>query len=184
MSNELTFEETLAVMRGENLEEYRKEASLKAKIRDESEALIDSPINQWPQIKINWDISVESQGFCFDGVSEKDFNENHPEGLLLGYVSLEDFDKKLCHYSRRDEGELWELGCQRKLAYLIVYLSEGRPISPPVVKPVENGEVIFIGGHHRYAVAKAIGENKIPIYVCPENKLGIDKIVNVEWVNT
>ena len=117
-------------------------------------------------------------------MSEQEFLKYHPEGLYLGDVTLQEFDKKLCHFSRRDEGELWELGSQNKLAYLIVYLSEGLPISPPVAKPTDNNEVILIGGHHRYAIAKSIGENDMPICVCPEHKSRVNEIINVKWKHT
>ena len=75
------------------------------------------------------------------------------------------------------------IGSKHSLANLIVYLSEGRPISPPFVKPVDNGEVIFQGGHHRYAIAKVTGVDVFPIHVQRCNKTEIDKRVNVDWAN-
>jgi ParB-like chromosome segregation protein Spo0J len=79
--------------------------------------------------------------------------------------------------------ELWELGCSAKLARLIVYLSESRPISPPLVKPVDDGEVILQGGHHRYAIEKVINEKEIPIHIEPEYKSKIDERLSVRWAN-
>jgi hypothetical protein len=73
------------------------------------------------------------------------------------------------------------VGSKDKLARLIVYLSEGRSISPPLVKPLENGEVIFNGGHHRYAIAKEKRENVIPIHIQPEYQARIDEIFPVWW---
>ena len=181
MNSKLTFEEALAVARGENLEEYREKAALRKRILEASQKYVDSPVDGWPKIKINWDVSKGSQRHCFDGVSIEEFSKYHPSGLLLGYVELKEFDNKLCHFSRRDTGELWELGSPSKLAYLIVYLSEGHPISPPVPKPVDKGEIILMGGHHRYAIAKAIGEDKIPICIYPEHKSRIDERINVKW---
>jgi len=183
MNKKLTFDEMLAVQRGESLEEYRNEKILRARIYDESQKYIGAPVQRWPKIKFNWDIEEGSQRFCFDGNSIEEFNKYYPEGLKLGYVSLNDFDKKLCHYSRRDGDELWQLGSESKLAHLIVYLSEGQPISPPVPKPTYNEEVILIGGHHRYAIAKVLGEENIPICVCPEHIVGIKQRLNVEWVD-
>jgi len=78
---------------------------------------------------------------------------------------------------------LWEVGFSSSLSFLIAYLAEGHPISPPLVKPAENGEVIFQGGHHRYAIAKEIGEMEIPIHICPEDKDNLDKILEIEWKN-
>lgn len=171
----------LALLRGEDLFEYRKQKLIRERIRKSAKKYRKAPVENWPKIVMNWDVSPESQRFSFDGQSKKEFDDYYPQGLCLGYVQLHEFDKVLCHYSRRDEGELWKVGDDSKLAYLIVYLSEGGSISPPVVKPLDNGEVIFTGGHHRYAIAKVIGEKRIPIYVCPEHKLEVGKRVTVEW---
>ncbi|VAW51400.1 hypothetical protein MNBD_GAMMA05-99 [hydrothermal vent metagenome] len=181
MNEKLTYEEHLAVLQGKNLEQYRIESSTRSRIYDEAQKYIELPVNKWPEINMNWDVSIEGQRYCFDGMSKQEFLKYYPDNLCLGTVMLHDFDKKLCHFSRRDGSELWELGSQTKLAFLIVYLSENLPISPPVAKPTDNNEVIFTGGHHRYAVAKSIGEGNIPICVCPEHKSGIDEIINVTW---
>jgi len=176
-----TIDQIAAENAGETLEEYRAKRSLFQRLSKESEKYIDTPSSEWPPIKFNWDLSLESQRHSLDGVSLEKFAEYYPAGFLLGFVTLQDFDKKLCHYSRRDEGELWKVGSQNNLASLIVYLSEGRPISPPLVKPLESGEVIFNGGHHRYAIAKEIGEHVIPIHIQPEYRERIDEILHVRW---
>jgi hypothetical protein len=181
MPDDMTTDEWLAVLRGEDLESHRKERAFRERICSKTEQYRNTPVGSWPKIEINWDVTQESQRFSFDGQTKEQFEAYYPEGLCLGYVELAEFDKGLCHFSRRDEGELWEVGFQSKLAFLLVYLSEGCPISPPVAKPTDNGELILIGGHHRYAIAKAIGEKTIPIYVCPEHKSEVDKRVAVEW---
>ncbi|TMM47059.1 transcriptional regulator [Colwellia ponticola] len=168
---------------GEDPIDAKKQAALRARISKEAEQYIDSPVILWPDIIFNWDVSLESQRFSLDGVTQGDFKEYYPDGFIFGYVSLSEFDKILCHYSRIDDGELWELGSKYSLANLIVYLSEGRAISPPLVKSVDNGEVIFQGGHHRYAIAKVTGVDVFPIHVQRCNKAEIDKRVNVDWVN-
>lgn len=166
---------------GETLEEYRAKRSLFQRLSKESEKYIDTPSSEWPPIKFNWDLSEENQRYSLDGESKEKFEEHYPAGFLLGFVTLKELDKKLCHYSRRDKGELWDVGSKDKLANLIVYLSEGRPISPPLVKPLESGEVIFNGGHHRYAIAKEKGENVIPIHIQPEYQARITDILHVRW---
>ena len=70
-----------------------------------------------------------------------------------------------------------------KSSYLIVYLSEKRPISPPLVKPHLMGEVMLMGGHHRYAIAKEIREKYIPIYVEPKYRKEIDKLMEIDWIS-
>ena len=172
-----------ALIKGEDPVEAKRQAELRVRILKEAEHYIDSPVTSWPEISFNWDVSAGSQRFSLDGVTQNDFKKHYPDGFILGYVSLSEFDKILCHYSRRDEGELWELGSKHSLANLIVYLSEGRPISPPFVKPVDNGEVIFQGGHHRYAIAKVIGVDVFPIHVQGCNKAEIDKRINVDWAD-
>lgn len=168
---------------GQDIGEYRAEKALRIRISEGSQKYVGKPSSEWPEIFLNWDLSKEGQRYSLDGSNKNNFAEHYPEGFLLGYVNLEEFDKKLCKYSRRDERELWEVGFEGKLAYLIVYLSENRKISPPLIKPLETGEVIFNGGHHRYAIAKEIGVETIPIHIQPESKAEIDAILNVEWKN-
>lgn len=93
-----------------------------------------------------------------DGTSQEQFEKHYPGGFILGRVALEEFDRKLCHNSRRDEGELRGVGSRDKLAFLIVYLSENQKIYPPLVRPLETGEFILNGGHHRYAISKEVDE--------------------------
>lgn len=181
-SGEMTFDEACAVMRGKDLQEYRKKKELRHRIDSESQKYMLAPVSDWPTIKINWDVSINSQRFSLDGVSLEDFQKFYPQGFCLGWVALDAFDRILCHFSRRDDGELWKVGFQSRLAYLIVYLSEGRPISPPLAKPLPSKEIILCGGHHRYAIAKAIGESEIPIHVDPEHKEEFDSLIKVKWI--
>lgn len=179
----MTFEEMFAVINGEDPVKAREEAELRSRIHETSRQYIKAPVETWPYININWDVSLESQRFSLDGSSADDFKKYYPDGFLLGYVRLLEIDNVLHHFSWRHGSELWEVGSESKLAKMIVYLSEGRPISPPLVKPVENGEVILQGGHHRYAIAKAIGVKSIPIHTEPEYKSQIDGLLGVEWKN-
>ena len=169
---------------GETLEVYRANKMLRLKISKEANQYIDTDSLHWPPITFNWDLSKKGQRFSLDSENELSFETYYPEGFILGKVKLDDFDKKLCHFSRRDEGELWKVGCKSSLAYLIVYLSERRLISPPLVKPHIMGEVMIQGGHHRYAIAKEIGEVYIPIYIEPQYKKEIDNIIEVNWYDS
>ncbi|OAI23911.1 hypothetical protein A1356_16770 [Methylomonas koyamae] len=180
---ETIMDQILAENAGQSIEEYRAEKTLRNRISEIAKGYIGKQSSEWPQIHFNWDVSAEGRRYSLDGASQKKFEKHYPEGFLLGQVVLAEFDRKLCHYSRRDEGEIWEVGFQDKLAFLIVYLSENRKISPPLVKPLETGEVIFNGGHHRYAIAKEIGEKELPIYVQPKYKSEIEAILNIEWKN-
>ena len=64
----------------------------------------------------------------------------------------------------------------------MAHISEGRPISPPVIKPTSNGKIILIGGHHRYAAAKVVSEKKLPICCNSENRNKIDILLKVDWI--
>lgn len=180
--NDLDFDEVLAEISGQSIEEYRAEVKLREHLFDKSQKYIETDVEHWPKIIFNWNINSNGQRFSLDGMSIDEFNECCPEGFCLGYVDLKEFDKYLCHYSRRDEGELWTVGCQSKLARLIVYLSEARPIAPPLVKPLDNRELILQGGHHRYALAKVVGLKRIPIHVEPLYKDRISRLLSISWV--
>ncbi|MDE1334042.1 transcriptional regulator [Vibrio vulnificus] len=165
----------------DSAEDYNRAKAEREKMHTKAKEFYNKQPKDWPAIEFNWDYRLESQRYCFDGMSQPDFNETYPNGLVLGHMPLKEFDKYLCHYSRRDGDELWELGCQSKLAEMIVYLSEGKPITPPIIKPVENNEVIFQGGHHRYAVAKAIELQEISIYAYAENIEELNRFMNIRW---
>ncbi|PPL16927.1 transcriptional regulator [Oceanisphaera arctica] len=165
----------------ESTEHYRRETEERERVFNKSRDFYNKPPEEWPAIKFNWDYRLESQRFCFDGLTQSDFEKMYPDGLVLGHMPLKEFDKYLCHYSRRDGDELWELGCQSKLAKMIVYLSEGNPITPPVIKPIENNEVIFQGGHHRYAVAKAIENEEVLFYAYREHIPKLNQFMNILW---
>lgn len=176
-------DEVFAAIAGETLEVHQDKYKLRSRISSEANQYIETDSSDWPPITFNWDLSKEGQRFSLDAENELSFKTHYPEGFILGKVKLGTLDRKLCHFSRRDKGELWTVGHKSRLAYLIVYLSEKRPISPPLVKPHLMGEVMLMGGHHRYAIAKEIGEKYIPIYVEPKYRKEIDKIMEIDWLS-
>lgn len=181
MDMDRIMDKILADNSGETLEFYRANKILRSKISAKASQYIDTDSSLWPPITFNWDISKDGQRFSLDGENELSFKTHYPKGFILGRVKLDALDKKLCHFSRRDEGELWKVGCKSSLAYLIIYLSEQRPISPPILKPHIENEIMLQGGHHRYAIAKEIGEEYLPIYIEPKYKKQIDSIIRVDW---
>lgn len=183
MNLDEVMDKVLADSSGETLEDYRAKKELRTKISRQASQYINTDSSLWPLITFNWDLSKEGQRFSLDGENEVSFKTHYPEGFTLGKVELNTLDKKLCHFSRRNEGELWKVGCKSSLAYLIVYLSQKRPISPPILNPNINSEIMLQGGHHRYAIAKEINEKYIPIYVEPRHKKEINQIIEVSWCN-
>lgn len=162
--------------------EDRKERAMRQSICADSHKYLWVPVSEWPPIVLKWDISKESQRFSKDGLSPEEFNKWYPHGFCLGYVALSEFDMRLCFFSRRKDRELWKIGDPYKLAHLIGYLAEGRPISPPLATPMTSQEIVIEGGHHRYAIAKAIGESEIPVYVTPRKKSDLASLLRVQWI--
>lgn len=166
---------------GMTVEEYRAKKALNHSLHEEGDAYQGLSPAEWPPLTFNWDFSPERQRFGLDGVAEQEFQEMHPNGLRLGHMPLLTFDRSLAHFSRRDTPEeLWSLGSESKLAKTIAYLRRGLPITPPIVAPT-GSEVILKGGHHRYAVAKAVNIETIPFLVAPEDVEKIEGIVEVTW---
>lgn len=178
----MTTRELLRTLEGECIEKVRSDIELENRIDGICKSYIDKPVEDWPAVKFCWDLSVESQKFAFDGMSPTDAEELKTDELICGLVSLNQFDGKLCASSSKSKQEFWTIGDKHKLAYLIAYLSESRPLTPPYVVPQENGEIYIYGGNHRYAVAKQLDLKKIPIYVSIKHKYTMEKLLNVEWI--
>lgn len=166
---------------GLTLEAYRDMQLLNESLYEEGEKYRGRPPSEWPPLAFNWDFSLEGQRFGYDGLTAHAFKVRYPEGLRLGYMPLATFDRHLAHFSRRDTTEeLWELGSEFKLAKAIAYIHRGLPITPPVVGP--NGcEVVLKGGHHRYAIAKAINLKTIPFLVAPEDVEHVARTIEATW---
>lgn len=175
-------EEAIAVANGEDLQQYRVNRKFLEELYQNVEQLEDLSPSEWPTLVFSWDLTLEGQRFSLDGMKPEDFHKFYPEGFRCGRVLLNDLDAKLCHFSRRDTlEELWGTGCKRKLARVIRYLSRGLPISPPLVKPLANQEVILQGGHHRYAAAKFYGVTELPIHVELQCAAEVEILVPVRW---
>lgn len=185
-------DEIMIIVNGGNLDDYRAQKEYEHIMRLEADKYIDKPPSEWPKINFNWDFTVSSQRHCLDGCSDKEFKKSFPQGLLLGNVKLNELDGHLCQHSLRDfkKGELWSNGDKNKLAKNIIYISKGNPITPPLINflnfpenSVDYGKLNFQGGNHRFAVAKAIELDEIPIYVNPKDKEKIESILEVRWGN-
>ncbi|KJF97445.1 hypothetical protein UB34_13105 [Photobacterium leiognathi] len=181
----MTTRELLRTLGGECIEKVRADIALEKRIKNTSESYIDKPVEDWPELEFRWDFFVESQRFAFDGMSPNDAKalETETYDLICGFVSLEQFDRKLCARSSKSKQEFWSIGDKGKLAYLIVYLSEKRPVTPPYIVPLENGEILIEGGNHRYAVAKQWDLSQLPIYVSRKHKKAIEQLLDIEWTD-
>ena len=166
---------------GISMQQYQTWKDLNASLHDEGDKYRGTPASTWPSLNFNWDYSWQSQRYALDGVQPKDFQVMHPNGLALGNLPLENFDRLLTHFSRRDTAqELWELGCAMKLAKNIAYIRRGFPLTPPIAELIGK-EVILCGGHHRYAIAKAVQLETIPILVGPSSVPSISRLLDIAW---
>lgn len=155
------------------------------KFRAKASLFLNQDPAKWPKLLFNWDTTEAGQIYSLDnGTHHGNFYDYYPNGFILGVIPLVEFDSYLCHYSRRDGNELWKLGNPHDLAYLIAYLAEGKPISPPLVKPTDNREVILLGGHHRYAAAKAVNLESVLLYSLPEHIDALNSFMNIQWSKT
>lgn len=176
-----SFEKVLASAAGQTVRQYRASQRKHAVLQEKAEAFLDLPISQWPPLRVQWDLRRKSQQYTVDEPNRRKFWEWHPKGFLLGYVDTQELDAVLHELFRRDAESLWASGDRRKLAGVLVHLSEGRRLSPPLVHPCEPDYAVLQGGVHRYAVAKAIGESRIPIYVEPCRRETVHRLIDVQW---
>lgn len=178
----MTMEEALAVMDGEDLEVHRAQRVERDEIAEEAERYRLVSPTEWPSLEFNWDFSVEAQRYTLDGCKPDSFTKYFPRGLQLGWVSLQEFDSNLSFQNRRKLSELWTVGDEGKLAMAIAYIRKGKPITPPLVAPIEGQRQVCLGGgNHRYTVAKFNGQIELPIYVDPKEAEAVSAIVTVRW---
>lgn len=186
MSNliQRTTEELLAELDGVSLEEHRRESQLRERLRQIGERYRGKPPSEWPNLTFNWDLRSESQRFALDGAMKPlEFSCQFPDGFALGYVDTREFDNALCAFNRRNLSELWEVGSESKLAYILAYLEEGLPITPPLVgTTTAKNELCLHGGNHRYTACKFGGLVRIPIYASATSQAMVSKLTPVCWV--
>ncbi|MGQ8367383.1 hypothetical protein [Glaciecola sp. 1036] len=159
--------ESQAVDDGWDLAQYRKIRELRLSLQDKAKNIIDKPVKCWPSFDINWDLCPNNFRFAFDGMSPNQYAKEYPNGLKLCWVFQTEFYNSLCHYNKRSPEELWELGFAGKLAHVIAYCSEGNPLTPVVAMPQPHfdGEVLLLGGNHRYAMINVLNIKVMPLLV-------------------
>jgi len=142
------------------------------------------PIENWPQLYFNWDTSAHAYQYTIDSPSGLLPTDHSPFNyvLSLGWASVSSIFNLLSPYSsQRDKPDLWDRGCPNKFARLLQHLSEGRPVSPPMLKVVESGHLFLSGGHHRYIIAQASGVLELPFYVDREHVDRLSAILPARW---
>ncbi len=154
----------------------------RARIRKLSLDYRGLPIDQWPNFEVIWDTEPSKQRYAYDGVSEKEFLDMHPDGLILALVKLSHLDRKLSFHSKRTPEEVWGVGGDDKAAEVLVHWVEGRRLTPALILMTSGtNEICIGGGNHRVAVARAKGELEIPILVDPDQLSEITAHISLRY---
>lgn len=178
-----TRNELLAMMANEDLEDFRRRAALNHQVNVEAGAYLGKPPSEWPQLIFNWDLDPKSARFALDGFSIEQFSAMYSNGLRLGWVTIGDLDKVLCTGSQVSVAKQWNTRSASKLAKAVAYVAGGHPVTPPLVHLTpDRKQLVFAGGNHRYAVALAIQESQIPVYMPAHEVNGIQGIVTIQLV--
>lgn len=183
MADELTTRELLALSRGEDLEQIRQQHCIDARVREHSKQFHELPPEQWTSKPIKWDLSSVNHRFSLDGVSQHEFENNYPSGLLVGQVDFESFDLVISSYCRKAKDELWKVGNNEKLARVIAHVDMGYELTPIFIQPDESNKasILLVGGNHRYAFCKGRQESKIPFLCESKYKDELSRRLKIDW---
>ena len=178
-------EEFFAELDGMTLEEARANRALRSRLDEQADTYRRTLPNAWPITEVSWDLAPVSQRYSLDGIQSDVFAKHYSAGFILGWADLVDIDQHLHSSAYRSPDELWTLGSSSKLANVIAYLGNGGSVSPPLLQvvEVEGKETIGIaGGHHRFAVAKALNMREIPFYIADvEQRKRLMQMFAVRW---
>ncbi|PXA03904.1 hypothetical protein DDZ13_09700 [Coraliomargarita sinensis] len=155
-------------------EEFKAE---KQRIFEMKEQYRDLPIKDWPDFTVRWSLEKADQHYAFDGLDPESFFEEYPEGLrVIESVKIAELDDRLHSVSRQHPDEFWKIGWVGSKAEIILHFVENKALTPPLVC-IHNGNLLYIGGgNQRLAVARAKGEEAIPILVKPSE---YDKVIDI-----
>ena len=136
--------------------------------------------------KLEWDTRVSHQIYSFDGMSQDQFSEIYPAGLLVAMVRVQELDILLPKSHCLPLKELWSNSYDHsKIIGLLEHLSKGNKVSPPfiAISPHETEKIKLAiqGGTHRYSIAKDLGYETVPILIDPENKIQYEKHINLDY---
>lgn len=153
-------------------EQRRAEAERKKSVA----AVKGLPIEQWPPFEPKWDLSRDAQKYVLDS-GKDEFDDYYPEGLVLRWIKLTEFDVKLTRNNLRAAHEVWDVGDPSKAAGVLADWIDGRALTPPGVDCFEKRELTLFGGNHRLAVARARGVPSLPILIDPRVLSHVEALV-------
>tara|TARA_R110001583_G_scaffold195354_1_gene372137 strand:- start:273 stop:788 length:516 start_codon:yes stop_codon:yes gene_type:complete len=168
-------------MNGGDVDEWKKHSEIKKRLAPIADSYIDLPIEQWPKIDINWDLSDEGMRFTLDGINAIQFRNSYPDGLLIRWVKLNELNDALCPYNKRTLTETWEVGFKDKLARVIAWAADGQPLTPIFISlnRALGNKLKLEGGNHRYAMINAKNLASIPVLFNESEKTEIKKLISL-----
>jgi hypothetical protein len=138
------------------------------------------PLQNWPSFKVQWSLTREEQYYALDSYRPESFAEDYPEGLhLIHGIALRVLDLCLCAISRQTPDEFWTVGIPGKKARVIADFIAGKALTPPLIRVCEPMCLLVAGGNQRLAVARAKGEDTVPILVPPEEAELVQELLGI-----
>lgn len=137
----------------------------------------------WPKQPINWVLNKEFHRFALDNLSQQEFEQYYPEGLIAGKALFSSFDKVVSRFTHRTDDQLWEVGFSDSLAKLLAWVEMGYELTPICIQPDQYfpEHIALAGGNHRYALCKGRREHWIPFLCRPEHKEELSRRLDIEW---
>ena len=168
-----------------SVEQYKIKVAERKILDEKAENYKKLHPNKWPKLFFNWDLRLDSQVYSFDNIKNIDqIKEFYPDDFLIFRAKLREVDNFLNPYSKRTEAEIWEVGCEYKLARAIVHLSNEKSfISPPMIIMNEAG-ITLKDGNHRYTAAKFSNQESIIMYTTREYVEELNNLLkSIEWLS-
>jgi len=108
---------------------------------------------------VGWDDDPARFHLALDGVSAARFRADYPDVLVLE-APTEAFHAALMEYARRLRKPFARPYASKSID-LAYRWSQGRAVTPPMVAPYGTA-LVFLGGNHRYNLARHYGEATVP----------------------
>ncbi|MEM8351241.1 hypothetical protein Q4R91_12140 [Morganella morganii] len=138
---------------------------------------------EWPEFNIQWDLTPDNFYLSLDGESAESVSESYNKGFSLGKVATNDIYENLFYNCKLTNSEdFWSTCIASKACGVLGRWLKNELITPPLIKPYE-GNLLIIGGNHRFNVARLAGAEIIYFitpYECKDEIIAI--IPSVVWV--
>jgi hypothetical protein len=175
----VTSAELLEMMQtGCSLAEARERSRERARIREAADKIEGKPLEMWPTFDVRWDLDPANFYRAFDGADPTSIDKN--ELVPIQDVPLANVDVALTPYWHRTAEEAWSVGSPDKAARVIIHWEEGGLMTPPLLVPVNDGQLSIAGGNHRLAVARTKGVTRLPVLSKVADEARVRRILRVQ----